>query len=281
MKDMVVDYLTRGRLATVGYYKIQNKQRNAYKMNIFMKFIGFPIRILLPLLLWQIISIMNSPKMLHGYSYYVLYYIGVFVITLMYPYTRVATATVSADILNGDLIRYIARGIPYWSIRLAELFSAILWYLGTVGVAYVLMVEIIIRDVSIISILGFIVTLFIGSLIQLVLWVMIGMSAFILEQVQGVARLYMVMQDLFTGALIPLTLLPHTIARVADWLPFKYFVFVPIQTLLEQYSMIETLKNVGLGVIWLGYFQKKKYIYNIDFNRIKFFYCSLQIPKCL
>ncbi|WP_067625803.1 hypothetical protein [Alicyclobacillus acidiphilus] len=250
MKDMVVDYFRRGRLATTGYYKILRQQRNAYGMNIFMKFVGFPVRIFLPLLLWVIVSHTSSGD--QGFKYYASYYVGVFVITLMYPYTRVATATVSTEILNGDLIRYMARGIPYWSVRFADWAASVLWYLGTVGIAFVVFAEIFMRNFSIERVVGFFVSLFIGSLIQLVLWVMIGMSAFVLEQVRGVARLYMVLQDLFTGALIPLTLLPNALGVIFEWLPFKYFVFVPLQTMLGQYTTIQVIDNAAFGLCWLA-----------------------------
>lgn len=250
MKGMGVEYLIRGFNAIIGYYGIFEKQRRSYKMNVFIKFVGFPVRIFLPLVLWAIIARASSSA--EDFRYYALYYVGVFVITLMYPYTRVSVQTVAGEILNGDLIRYIVRGIPYWSVRLADWLSAILYYVGTVVILYVIVVKILLQNIPFHHMVLFFIAVFIGSLIQLVLWVMVGMSAFLLERVQGIARLYMVIQDLFTGALIPLTLLPDAIERIANWLPFQYFIFIPLQILLGQYSFEQGLTYIGMGFVWLG-----------------------------
>ncbi|MBE3554724.1 MAG: ABC-2 family transporter protein [Thermicanus sp.] len=250
MKGMGVEYLIRGFNATIGYYGIFEKERRSYKMNVFIKFVGFPVRIFLPLVLWAIVAQASSSA--QDFLYYAIYYVGVFVITLMYPYTRISVQTVASEILNGDLIRYIARGIPYWSVRLADWLSAILYYLGTVVVLYVIVAKTVMQNISFLHMVQFFIALFIGSLIQLVLWVMVGMSAFLLERVQGIARIYMVTQDLSTGALIPLTFLPHAIETIASWLPFQYFVFIPLQILLGQYSFEQGLVYIGTGIVWLG-----------------------------
>jgi ABC-2 type transport system permease protein len=249
MRAMVGRYLYNGKQCTRAYYIILLEQYKHYKMNVFMKFMGFPIKIGITLILWGIVtSNSSSPEQ---FKYFVMYYVGVLSLGLMYPFARVCNSIVARDILDGELARYMLRGIPYWCPRLADWLVTAKWFSITVIPLYIIFTFFITKDISLINIIGFILIFFIGSLVQLTIWLIIGMSAFILEQTQGISRLYSVAQALLMGALIPLHFLPNWLQIISSNLPLQYFLYVPLQVLLGEYSSTEVALHTFIVTFWL------------------------------
>ena len=247
MMASVVDYLKTGYYSTHSIYKQTRQEARKFRTNTFIKFMGFPIRFFITFILWSFILTSNT----NDASYYLWYYTGVFLIMLMYPYVRMANAIVGLDIFYGGIIKYTAKGIPYWSVRLAEWWSIVSFYIPTVFGVYVLAYSITHETFHLSSLIAFFYLLIISSLMQLVLWTIVGMGAFWLEQTQGFSRLLMLVQDLFTGALIPLFMLPNIFKEINEYLPFQYFVFVPIDTLMNPKETTEILRHCIGSSLWL------------------------------
>lgn len=242
MMDMAVDYLKRGIYSTQAFYQYSTLQAKRYRANIFFKLMGFPTRFLIIFALWSAVLSSNNES---DTTYYIMYYAGVFLILLMYPYVRVANATVGQDIFNGEIVKYTSKGIPYWSVRLADWLVVVKYYIPLIFGVFVLVVSILLNQFDVLAVISFLYLLVIGSLMQLVLWTIIGMGAFWLDQTQGVSRLFIIAQDLLTGALIPIHLFSSQLQDFVSYLPFQYFVYVPLQVLMG-----ETTKSDMIGYLY-------------------------------
>lgn len=247
MMDSVVNYFKVGLYSTQSLYKYKKMEMKKYRSNSFIKLLGFPIRFFITFMLWSIVLSSNTGNL----NYYIWYYSTVFLILLMYPYVRMANSVVGLDIFNGETVKYTTKGIPYWSVRLADFWSVFTMYVPIVFGIFVTVYCIVNETFNIISILGFFYLILISSLMQLVLWTIIGMGAFWLEQTNGVSRLFMLVQDLFTGALIPLFLLPSALNMFVSYLPFQYFIYVPVQVLMNEKTSSEILIACASSSGWL------------------------------
>lgn len=247
MMDSVVNYIKVGYFSTQSLYKYKKMEAKKYRSNTFIKLMGFPIRFFITFMLWSIVLTADSSNV----SYYIWYYSAVFLILLMYPFVRMSNAVVGKDIFDGEIVKYTTKGIPYWSVRLADWWAVISIYVPVVFGVYVILYCITQDSFHIPSIIGFFYLLIVSSLMQLVIWTIVGMGAFWLDQTQGVARLFMLVQDLLTGALIPLYLLPIGLKMVVECLPFKYFIYVPIQVLMNKHNNSEIISACIQSSLWL------------------------------
>ena len=63
------------------------------------------------------------------------------------------------------------------------------------------------------------------------------MTAFWLVQANGVRRVYLLLQGIFSGALIPLVFFPKVLQRLLLFLPFQYVTYVPIMVYIGKYNL--------------------------------------------
>ena len=63
----------------------------------------------------------------------------------------------------------------------------------------------------------------------------IGLSAFWLVRAEGVRAVFMLLQSVFSGALIPLVFFPKVIQKILFFLPFQYMLYVPSMVWTGQY----------------------------------------------
>ena len=91
-------------------------------------------------------------------------------------------------------------------------------------------------------------------------------TAFKLGKINGLGRIMRMIRHFFAGALVPLYLFPSFIAGIADILPYKYLIFIPIQIITGNISNSEALILLVYAIIWtlviyaIGIFAFKKLI---------------------
>ena len=74
--------------------------------------------------------------------------------------------------------------------------------------------------------------------------------AFWTTRVQSVAEFYWALVVLFSGQFVPLALMPETIQKIAQFLPFQLLTYFPIQLILNRLPPEMILRNFILGGIW-------------------------------
>ena len=78
----------------------------------------------------------------------------------------------------------------------------------------------------------------------------IGTLGLFIESSLAVADLWLAMYFVFSGYILPLSLLPHGLYAVVRWLPFRFVLSFPVENLLGLISPNQSL--VDLAVQW-GY----------------------------
>ena len=78
----------------------------------------------------------------------------------------------------------------------------------------------------------------------------LGMVTFFTTRVGAVFQVWFLAELFFSGRLLPLQLMPHWTQTLADWLPFKWTFYFPIEALVGNMSNGTLLQGLGYQVLW-------------------------------
>lgn len=93
--------------------------------------------------------------------------------------------------------------------------------------------------------------LLISISINFLIFYMIGILTFFLDEIIGLASLFSVIAAFLSGLIIPLDIMPAQLKIIVGILPFQYIVFVPIKILTGDITA-HTLNSAILGgMIWV------------------------------
>ena len=83
------------------------------------------------------------------------------------------------------------------------------------------------------------------------LW-LLGMVTIWTTRGSAIFQTYMMAELLLSGRLVPLQLMPPWAQRLADWLPFKWTFYYPIEVLVGHLSTNALLGGLGMQFVWTG-----------------------------
>jgi ABC-2 type transport system permease protein len=81
------------------------------------------------------------------------------------------------------------------------------------------------------------------------LW-LLGMVTFWTTRGSAIFETYIMAELLLSGRLVPLQLMPGWVQAIANWLPFKWTFFFPIEVLVGHPSPTSLLIGLGMQVFW-------------------------------
>ena len=79
---------------------------------------------------------------------------------------------------------------------------------------------------------------------------MSGLLAFWTMSSWGLRNAKNAIVNFFSGALVPIALLPGWLQGIVNVLPFKNIIYVPTMIYMGQYSLQEAAMNIGLQLFW-------------------------------
>lgn len=65
----------------------------------------------------------------------------------------------------------------------------------------------------------------------------VGITAFWLTRTSGIRRMFLLLRDISSGMIIPLTLFPGIFQKVFFFLPFQFITYVPIRVFIGTYEL--------------------------------------------
>ena len=89
-------------------------------------------------------------------------------------------------------------------------------------------------------------------LIRTMLLSLLGMVAFWTTRVSALYELYFALELLLSGRLVPMSLLPPWVQYIAQYLPFQYTFFFPINILVGNSSVEQLIVGLAIQVFWIG-----------------------------
>lgn len=104
---------------------------------------------------------------------------------------------------------------------------------------------------SILSLLLFIITLIIGSILLNAILMIIQSIAFFTTEGKGISDIIFIIADLFAGMLFPLPLMPKIIQSIGTYLPFRLISDLPFRIYSGNFSTSYAINAIVLQLIWI------------------------------
>jgi len=167
----------------------------------------------------------------------------------------------------------IVFGAPYWEYRIREgelnrdllrpvfpLHYDIAYFAGWKVVVIVLWIPLAFAlsllfdpalSPNIEQVVAFAIAIWGAYLIRTMLQESLGMLCFWTTRGAAVFDLFMAVELLLSGRLVPLTLMPGWVQEISRFLPFQWAFYFPIQSLVGDLSGTELLRGLGAQLLWI------------------------------
>ncbi|SFO58771.1 MULTISPECIES: ABC transporter permease [Actinomadura] len=128
-----------------------------------------------------------------------------------------------------------------------KLVTIVLWLPVTAALALVFRPELTVTAVELVV---FVLALWGAFLLRtLYLW-LLGMTTFWTTRASAAFDLFLVLELLLSGRLVPLSLLPPWLADIAEFLPFRWVFGFPVESLVADLPARELLAGLGMQALW-------------------------------
>jgi ABC-type uncharacterized transport system permease subunit len=220
------------------------KEYRKYPMGLFLKLIYLPAQMLMYIFLWLNISKSNAIDLKYLISYYLLTNLLVYA----YPFTHIAN-DIEREVMEGGISNYLVRPINYINLILAKyvawmsLYSAI--FLPAVVFVYFF------REISLVQIVLFLISAIVGMGVEFMFWYNVGLISFFIERIRGIMTTALALRMFVSGSLIPLSFFAEPIRKVTYLFPFRFYIYVPVNTLLGEKETAEIIVDFAAGFAWI------------------------------
>ncbi len=102
------------------------------------------------------------------------------------------------------------------------------------------------------QVVGFFFAIWGAYLIRTMLLSLLGMITFFTTRVGAIFEMFFAIELVFSGRLVPMSLMPPLVQQVAAYLPFQWTFFFPIEVLVSQMSAQTMLTGLGIQLLWIG-----------------------------
>jgi ABC-2 type transport system permease protein len=159
----------------------------------------------------------------------------------------------SQDVREGRVAIDLARPIDFQASRLASAIGPV-WFEVLTASAVALIVAFIFGGAALPSDPGrfavFVVSCALATLIKFGLVYCVSMTAFWTTNIEGIMVGRNAIQNIFSGALIPLAFFPDWLQSIAGVLPFPAMISTPALIYLGKFDGPTTVVMLGVQVVW-------------------------------
>ncbi|CAH1058979.1 ABC transporter permease [Paenibacillus pseudetheri] len=227
-----------------------------YRFNFFLSLISIVFPIIIQTSIWIAAFNHSSESTLYGYNF-----------TQMLLYTLLAAlisrlvATgieyeINEDIKNGGLNKYIIRPINYFMYKLSV-------FIGSKCLQYIVLSILIVIIVSgasfytdeyelgVHKILVSVFILISSCILNFLISYIISAIAFWLTDVSYLFVVTTLLVNIVSGGIFPLEIFGNTVNRIFDFLPFKYTIYFPVNTLNGNLSGAAITSSLFIQWMWI------------------------------
>lgn len=159
------------------------------------------------------------------------------------------------DIQLGELTQFLIRPVSYFKIKLiGEMPWRIIqgfYGIGVFIVCKVIFGRLVLLNISISSILMFLLLAILAYLLSFYFKMLIGLSAMWLVEFSGLQQLVEVVILLLGGYIMPLYLYPAVLKNIAYLSPFSYIIYFPLIALQGRLNLIDFFKVISGQICWI------------------------------
>lgn len=231
-------------------FKLSLEDQMEYKMNFILSFAFKLIPFIVNILIWFAVAGINhfSMNINEIITYYCLSLItsNLMVCSIQYE--------ISDDIRSGTINRFLIKPVNYFGYHvMKDMPSRVVFvFLGFIPVTLVFLAlhKYIVFTFNAANLILYILSLILGCGINFLLNFILSILSFYFTNVSSLFAAAGVIQDIVSGAIFPLSLLPAAVSRVLLFLPFNFIGFFPNAILLNRYSGKDMAFQFLLGLTW-------------------------------
>jgi len=235
---------------------LESRTRMSYRVDFWINVaVGFIVEFGIAWYLWQAIFAQSGSDKIGGYTFngMVVYYLAVILVGKLVRTNRFE-GSVSSDIYEGSLNRYIIFPAPYFPFKYAQhlgtLIPAALQFLlfgGLMLFVLDLPTEMAPTPSGLAMACGAIA---LGNLLYCILDYVIQLIAFWADNVWSLDVAKWFVASLLGGYMVPLSVFPGWLRGPLEMLPFRFFFDFPARALTNQLEPVEWAGGMALGAAW-------------------------------
>lgn len=237
------------------FAKGRAKEFAAYRSNIIMAVVGRVIMVIVTYYLWKAIYSSSQDSVMKGFTLneMLTYVMITFLIGIVT--SSDVSFMISDDVKTGAIAMNLIKPINYRRRMVAAsigqfIFMFVLLFLpGAIGITSYGIINGV--NITFGSIVLFILSMFLGLLINIYYSYIFGLLAFKFYSIWGVGQIAEAIVMLVSGSLIPLTFFPELVQKLFNFLPFSSIVYTPAMIYLNKLSVAQIVNSMILQVIWI------------------------------
>ena len=237
------------------FWQVNWAEQWQYRANLLMYLLYWLVSPIVYLSVWTTIA--NSQGSVKGLSAndFITYYLTVLVVDQLTSEITIhlLASKIQDGTLAGELLRPVHPILTNTLVNNLAFKSLIFGVFVPVWLALYLLFQPNYSGVSWQSVLLALPVLAIGFGINFLLGATLTCLAFWTTRVYSISEFYLALSMLFSGQFVPLALLPPLVQRVAGFLPFQFYIYLPVQIILGRLPAEGMLGTYGLGVAWLAF----------------------------
>jgi ABC-2 type transport system permease protein len=226
-----------------------------YRFNTFVWAFGIPLVFLVNYFLWTSIFTASGQELIKGFTlndmllYYLLSYV-----TMILSLSHIDNI-IPKMVKKGTLVKRLTKPINLITFSIIQ----DVWVnIFNVAILPLLFVEayflISLSSITSVNIILYIISLTVAYLLNAFYVFSFSMLSFWFKEYVGIKIMRKGLANFLMGSIMPLTFFPLAMQKVFAFLPFQYMLYVPVQIGLGKYSLMDSLRMIGLQSIWVFIF---------------------------
>jgi ABC-2 type transport system permease protein len=244
---------------------IEARTAMSYRIDFWINaIVGFLVQFAIIWFLWQAIFAESGNSVIGGWTFeqMVIYYV-LAILTGKFVRGREEIGSVSNDIYEGGLSRYLVYPTNYFPFKYAQHLGALS---PAIAQLFVLLLVLplfsslsLLDEVEALGVLMAIPSLVVANLLYFLIILPLQTVAFWADNVWSLSVLMRFISALLGGLMLPLSLFPDWAQTLLSYTPFPYLYHFPVKLMMGSIPVGEWLQSLGTGVFWcliLGFFAR-------------------------
>ena len=238
---------TLRKYSTIAFVSLSNAV--AYRVSVYARFCFYTLMIYVFMSLWRTIYTDGS---IAGYTFTQMVWYLIMTEFVTFASGTSIVVTISDEVKTGSLAYHLSRPTHYVFYHLASTVGQVLVNAFGFGVLAVVLGFVFVGPLTTFAWAGLVPLLLsvsMGLLLHFFILILIGLSAFVLEDNYGLYLIYQ-KSTFMLGMLLPIEFLPPWLQAIARRLPFPYVCWAPAKIFVD-YSPTVGLELLSHQSLWL------------------------------
>jgi ABC-2 type transport system permease protein len=236
------------------FWQVNWAEQWQYRANLVMYLLYWLVSPIVYLAVWTTIA--NSQGSVNGFTAndFVTYYLTLLVVDQLTSEIslHLLASKIQDGTLSGELLRPVHPILTNTLMNNLAFKALVFVAFIPVWLVLVLLFQPDYSMVTLQTILMSLPVIVLGFVLNFLLGATITCLAFWTTRIYSLSEFFFGLSMLFSGQFVPLDLMPPVIQRIAEFLPYQFMIYVPVQVILGRIPAEQLLPKLGLELLWLA-----------------------------